>query len=140
MPIKKHKKIILYTDGGARNNPGPAGIGGVLYGENKETILEYAKYIGEATNNQAEYESLVFALEKAKKAGAEEVSCYLDSELVIKQVNQEYRVKDKDLAKLFIKVWNLSQSFKKISFHHIPREKNKIADRLVNQAIDKKIC
>ncbi|MCX6741312.1 MAG: ribonuclease HI family protein [Candidatus Parcubacteria bacterium] len=133
---KKHLKIILYTDGGARGNPGPAGIGGVLYNEKKEKIFDYGKYIGEATNNQAEYQSLLFALEQAKKYGAEEVTCYLDSELIVKQMRGEYRIKDKDLGKLFIKIWNLSQGFKKITWHHVPREKNKTADALVNQALD----
>ena len=139
MTEKKYHKLVLYTDGGARNNPGPAGIGGVLYNDNKEKVFEFAKYIGKATNNQAEYEALIFGLEKAKKLGAEELTCYLDSELIVKQVNREYRVKDKDLGSLFIKVWNLLQGFKKTSFHHIPREKNKIADKLVNLAIDEKI-
>lgn len=136
MTNKKYKKIILYTDGGARGNPGPAGIGGVLYNEKKEKIFDYARYIGEATNNQAEYQSLLFALEQAKKHGAEEAMCYLDSELIVKQMRGEYRIKDKDLGKLFIKIWNLSQSFKKITWHHVPREKNRVADALVNQALD----
>lgn len=133
---KVFKKLIIYTDGGARGNPGPAGIGGVLYNEKKEKIFDYGKYIGEATNNQAEYQSLLFALEQAKKHGAEEVICYLDSELVVKQMRGEYKVKDKDLGKIFIKIWNLSQGFKKISWHHVPREKNQEADALVNQALD----
>ncbi len=132
-----NKKIILFTDGGARGNPGPAGIGGVLCNEKKEKIFAYAKYIGATTNNQAEYQSLIFALEQARRRGAEEVICYLDSELIVKQLNREYRVKDRDLGPLFIKIWNLSQGFKKIAYHHIPREKNKEADKLVNQAIDK---
>jgi ribonuclease HI len=133
----QYKKLIIYTDGGARNNPGPAGIGAVFYNENKEVIAEISEYIGLATNNQAEYKALLAAIEKAKKLGAEELEFYLDSELVVKQLNREYRVKDKNLAPLFVKIYNATMSFKKVTFKHIPREMNKEADRLVNLAIDK---
>lgn len=130
-------KAILHTDGGARGNPGPAGIGAVLeFGGRKH---EFKKYIGETTNNQAEYQALVLGLEKAKNFGVEEIDCLLDSELVVKQLNREYKVKDKDLAVQFVKVWNLAQGFKKIIFKHVFREDNKEADRLVNEAIDEGI-
>ena len=102
----------------------------MLYNEKKEKIFDYGKYIGEATNNQAEYQSLLFALEQAEKYGAEEVTCYLDSELIVKQMRGEYKVKDKELGKIFIKIWNLNQGFKKISWHHVPRENNQEADAL----------
>lgn len=130
------KTVIIHTDGGARGNPGPAGIGIVL--EYKETGEKhhYKKYIGETTNNQAEYQALLYALLRAQEMGAQEVWCYLDSELVVKQLHGEYRVKDKNLAPLFLKIWNLKQKFKKITFTHIPREQNKEADMLVNIAID----
>lgn len=128
--------IILKTDGGARGNPGPAAIGVVLEDEQKKVIKEFGRYIGETTNNQAEYQALLAGLTEAYKLGAEEINCYLDSELVVKQLKREYKVKDKELAPLFIKVWNLSQNFKKISYHHIPREQNKHADMLVNKALD----
>jgi len=131
------KKVKLFTDGGARGNPGPAGIGAVIQDEKGKILGEYNGYIGETTNNQAEYKALILGLEKAKELGAEEVSCFLDSELVTKQMRREYKVKDKDLAPLFVKVWNLSVGFKKIIFTHIYREANKEADRLVNEAIDK---
>lgn len=128
-------KVILHTDGGARGNPGPAGIGVVLeIGDNKK---QFKKYIGEATNNQAEYEALILGLTEAIKIGAEEIDCYLDSELVVKQLNNEYKVKNEGLAPLFIKVYNLRHKFKKIKFIHIFREDNKEADKLVNEAIDK---
>ena len=128
------KKAKLHTDGGARGNPGPAGIGAVLEIDGKSH--GYKKYIGEGTNNQAEYKALILGLEKAKEYGVEEIECLLDSELVVKQLNREYKVKDKDLAVLFVKVYNLSQQFKKITFKHIYREQNKEADKLVNEAID----
>jgi ribonuclease HI len=127
-------KATLHTDGGARGNPGSAGIGAVLEIGGKQH--EFKRYIGETTNNQAEYQALVMGLERAKEQGATEVDCLLDSELVVKQMNREYKVKDKDLAKQFMKVWNLMAEFKKVTFKHIYRENNKIADRLVNEAID----
>jgi len=127
-------KAVLHTDGGARGNPGPAGIGVVLkYGDQ---ILTYKKYIGHATNNQAEYQAVILGLEKAKEIGASEVDVYLDSELVQQQLSQRYKVKNPDLGVLFVKVWNLAMSFKKVKYIHIYREDNKMADKLVNQAID----
>ena len=135
--MKKYNKLIIYTDGGARGNPGPAGIGAVIYDEHKNIIAKISQSIGVATNNQAEYKALIIALEKAQNLKAREVRVFLDSELVVKQLNREYRVKDKDLAPLFVKVYNISLGFKKIVFKHIKREKNELADKLVNLALDK---
>lgn len=130
-------KLISFSDGGARGNPGPAGIGAVLYNEKNELLEELSRYLGETTNNQAEYRALIMALEKAQALGATEMECYLDSELVVKQLNREYKVKNKDLAPLFLKIHNISLAFKKITFTHVPREKNSIADGLANQAMDR---
>ncbi|MEK7202906.1 MAG: ribonuclease HI family protein [Patescibacteria group bacterium] len=135
--MEKYDKLIIYTDGGARGNPGPSGIGAVLTDENKKIVAEISQYIGEATNNQAEYQALIAALDKAKKLFAKDVEVFLDSELVVKQLNRKYRVKDKYLAILFVKAYNISLSFKKIVFKHIPREKNILADKLVNLALDR---
>ena len=127
----------LFTDGGARGNPGPAAIGGVLtIGEKK---FNFSEYIGEATNNQAEYQALLKGLQLAQTHQVEYLTCFLDSELVVRQINREYKVKDAELAILFVKIWNLAQKFKKITFSHVPREMNKTADKLVNEALDKKI-
>ncbi|MDD3284709.1 MAG: ribonuclease HI family protein [Patescibacteria group bacterium] len=126
----------LFTDGGSRGNPGPAGIGGVLYKDDK-IIANFSEYIGNTTNNQAEYRALLTGLELAKKHKLDTLECFLDSELVVKQLKKEYRVKDKDLGVLFVKVWNLSLGFKKITFTHVRREKNQDADMLVNVALDK---
>ena len=126
----------LFTDGGARGNPGPAAIGVVLH-IGGQIVAESSHYLGEATNNQAEYEAVIAGLKLAHKNQVDILECYLDSELVVKQMRQEYKVKDKDLQKLFVKAWNQTLNFKKISWHHIPREKNKAADRLVNLALDK---
>ena len=132
----KNKKLKIYTDGGARGNPGPAGIGAIAYNEEGEVVFEISEYLGETTNNQAEYRALLKAIERAKKIGAKEVDFYLDSELIVKQLNREYKVKNKDLQPLFVQIYNLSLSFKKIKFTHIRRERNKEADRLANQAMD----
>lgn len=130
----------MYTDGGSRNNPGPAAIGVWI-----ETLKkQFGHYIGEKTNNEAEYEAIIYGLKKIKhligndKAKNIEVECFLDSEFVAKQMNHEYKVKEKDLQGLFLQVWNLTLDFGKVTFRHIPREKNKTADKLVNEALDNK--
>ncbi len=134
-------KINIYTDGGSRGNPGPSAIGVVIIQEG-QTFKKYGEFIGEATNNQAEYQALIFALEKAKllfgkkKAKELEISVFMDSELIIKQMNHEYKIKEKDLQLLFLKVWNAMLDFKQVSFKHIRREENKEADKLVNEALD----
>lgn len=132
-------QISLYTDGGARGNPGHAGVGCVLFNSSGDVIKSEGEYIGETTNNVAEYRGLIKGLKLALGVEAVEVNCYLDSELVVKQLNGEYRVKDANLRKLFDEVLLLKSRFKDISFNHVPRSENKIADKLVNEAIDKKL-
>lgn len=132
------KSLIIYTDGGARGNPGPAAVGAVIYNENKGKVCEISERIGETTNNQAEYKAVIEALKKAVELKAQEIKFYLDSELIVKQLNREYKVKNSELAPLFIKIHNYSLQFKKITFKHIPRELNKEADKLVNKALDGK--
>lgn len=135
------KKVRIYTDGGARGNPGPAGIGAVIIdldqGKEGETLATVSKYIGETTNNQAEYQAVISGLKEAVNIKAQEVEIISDSELLVKQCNGEYRVKDPDLAKLFMEVYNLQQNFKKVTFSHTLRSGNKEADHLVNGAIDR---
>lgn len=131
--------LIIYTDGGARGNPGPGGIGVVIYDKDRQLIKQYSKFLKQVTNNQAEYQALILGLEKAKSLKATSVDFYLDSQLIVEQLNRRYKVKDPILGFLFIKVWNLSQFFKSVNFYHIPREKNKQADKLVNKVIDKNI-
>ena len=132
------KKLIIYSDGGARGNPGPAAAGAVVYDENNKLVGKVSEYLGELTNNQAEYKALYLGLEKAKELGADEVVCYLDSELVVNQLKLKYKVKNNNIGPDFIKTWNLLQQFKKKEFIAIPREKNKVADKQDNQALDKK--
>jgi ribonuclease HI len=130
------KKLTVYTDGGARGNPGPAALGVVIKADGK-TLRSFGEYLGDLTNNQAEYLALVRALETAKDLGAKEVECVLDSELVVRQMNGEYRVKNQGLAPLYLKIWNLRQGFSRVTFRHVPRDMNKEADAEVNAALDK---
>ena len=130
------EKLIIYTDGGARGNPGPAAIGAVIYNEQKNKITEISQFIGHATNNQAEYQAVLAAIKKAKALGAKEIVFYLDSELVTNQLAGNFKIKNKGLASLFVQIYNEMINFKKVSFHYIPREQNKEADRLVNQALN----
>jgi len=133
------KKLKIFTDGGARGNPGPAGCGVVMFDEQKKQVGAYKKYLGETTNNIAEYNGVVLAMEEAKKIGAEELDFYLDSELVVKQLKREYKVKNPELAKLFVRIFNMQQDFKQVNYQHIPREMNKLADKLANEAMDEGI-
>ena len=131
------KKVVIYTDGGARGNPGPAGIGVVIFDENEEEILaSYKKYLGKTTNNQAEYQGVVLGLEKAKELGVDEALVKVDSELICKQLTGEYKVKNPDFQQHFIKIHNLKLKFKKVEFKHVRRELNKLADALANEAMD----
>lgn len=128
----------MYSDGAARGNPGPAGAGVVIYGEDNKVLKEVAEYLGEMTNNQAEYRALILGLEAATLLDVNEVECFLDSELVVKQATGEYKVKDEGLKPLFARVLGLTNRFQSVSFRHVEREKNKVADKLANQGIDNK--
>jgi len=139
---KNMKKIIIYTDGGSRGNPGPAAIGIIFCNEKGQKIKEYSEYLGQATNNEAEYQAVIFALQKFKAlfgkklAKNTEIELRSDSELLIKQLNGEYKILDSKIQALFIKIWNLKIDFKNIKFRLVSRDKNKEADRLVNEALD----
>ena len=134
-------KITIHTDGGSRGNPGPAAIGVVLEGSFGKK--EFGEHIGETTNNEAEYRAVIFALKKLKpligsnKCKESSVEFLLDSELVVKQLNKEYKLKDKNIQNFFIEIWNLTFDFGQVSFRHIPREENTEADRIVNQVLDR---
>jgi ribonuclease HI len=131
------KKFIINTDGGARGNPGPAGIGVVISdAETGQIVEEHAKYLGETTNNQAEYQAVILGLKRALHHGASEVEVVSDSELLIKQANGEYRVKNPDLAQRYLEMKNLCTQIGRCKFRHVRREQNKRADFLSNVAMD----
>jgi ribonuclease HI len=136
------EKIIAYTDGGARGNPGPAGVGVQILSADGKVLKEVAKFLGNATNNFAEYNGVLVALQTmkamfGKKSKEMEFEIRLDSELVKKQLNAEYQIKEPGLVPYFIEIHNMRvASFPNLTFTHIPREKNKEADRLANEAMD----
>ncbi len=135
-------EVKIHTDGGALGNPGPSAIGIVI--ETVDTKKTYAEDIGEGTNNEAEYKALIFALKKTKsllggkKAKQSRITCFADSELMIKQLNHQYQVKNDRIKKLFIEVWNLMLEYEKVDFVHVLREKNQEADSLVKSIFAKK--
>jgi ribonuclease HI len=130
------KKVSLYVDGGARGNPGPAGIGVVILDDKKQVIKEYNKYIGVTTNNIAEYTAVIYGLQEALFARADEVELLLDSELAAQQLQGGYRVKNANIKPLFEQALHLISGFKNVRITHIKREKNRDADKLVNRAIN----
>ena len=132
----KNKKLTIYVDGGSRGNPGPAGVGVVILDNSGKKIKEFGKYIGETTNNIAEYNALLYGLEEALILRADDVKLNLDSELVAKQLSGDYRVKDANIRPLFERALNMLKGFKSFEVRHIEREKNKEADKLVNKAIN----
>lgn len=131
------KRATMFADGGSRGNPGPAASGAVLFDEQQQVLAEVSAYLGVTTNNQAEYHAIVIGLQKALDLGVNHLDVFLDSELAVKQLNGEYKVKNPGLAKKFIEVHNLRSQFSHITFSHVRREKNTHADRLVNEELDR---
>jgi ribonuclease HI len=138
-PLKERlslNKVIICTDGAARGNPGPAAIGATIKGEKGNLIASISRRIGITTNNQAEYQAIVAALEKAISLGARHVELYTDSELVVKQINGRYKVKKVALRTHYQKVIQIVGSLDGFMIAHIPREQNREADNLANKALD----
>ena len=133
----ENKTIVIYTDGGARGNPGPAAYGIVIYDQGGKIIKRIGKFLGERTNNEAEYEGVIAALEEAAKLAGHYVDLRLDSELVVRQLNNIYRAKNQRMQGFILRVRNLETKLKKVTYTHVPREKNQFADKLVNETIDK---
>ncbi len=131
-------KLRIYTDGGSRGNPGPAGAGVVIRDEKGRELFAGGFYLGEATNNIAEYQGLIRALEQAATLHGDELDIAMDSELVVKQMNGQYRVKNAHLKPLYERARELTDSFKAVAVRHVYREQNARADMLVNKAIDKR--
>ena len=127
--------LTIYTDGGSRGNPGPAATG-VVIKKGDETIEAYGEFLGDQTNNFAEYSAVISALKKAHALGATEVDLISDSKLVVEQLNGNWKVKEPTIQKLFVKAYNQMQGFKKIRLKHTLREGNKEADAEVNKILD----
>jgi len=130
-------KGIAFADGGSRGNPGPAGIGALIKNEAGETVCEVSEFIGRNTNNVAEWTALLRIMEKALELGFTELEVNMDSELVVKQMHGEYRVKHEGLIPLFTRSRSLSVRFKHFSINHVRRAGNSEADKLANAAMDR---
>ena len=131
-------KLLLYTDGGARNNPGPAATGFVLKNEDGRVLKEGGTFLGVATNNEAEYRALIEGLRAAKEFNPDHLDCFLDSSLAVNQLNGVFKIKEARLRELVFEAKTLEQDFTSVRYQYIPREENKEADALVNQILDEK--
>jgi ribonuclease HI len=133
-----YKHLMIFSDGGARGNPGPAAIAFMIRSETGETLTTYASTVGVSTNNQAEYKALLAALDTAASLKAEKVTCHLDSELVVKQLSGEYKVKSRELKELWQRIQELKKRFIEVKFVNVPRTHTIIqeVDTLVNVALD----
>jgi len=133
-----HKHLMVFSDGGARGNPGPAAIAFIIQSETGQTVTTNSRYVGVCTNNQAEYKALLAALETVAALKTETVTCHLDSELVVKQLSGEYRVKNKELKQLWQKVQEIKKQFSEAKFVNVPRSHRVIqkVDKLVNLTLD----
>ncbi|MEK7616283.1 MAG: ribonuclease HI family protein [Patescibacteria group bacterium] len=135
--------FIIHTDGGSRGNPGPAAIGVTIESADKTLKKEYGESIGIATNNDAEYQAVIFALKKLKqlvgkeKSANSNVAVKMDSELIERQLNGHFKIMDERMGKYFIQIWNLKMDFASVTFEHVYREANQAADRMVNASLDK---
>ena len=130
-------KLTIFTDGGSRGNPGPSATGIVIKDVEGNILANYGEYLGEQTNNFAEYSAAISAFKKAKELGADEVDYTTDSKLVVEQLNGNWKVREPTIQKLFVQAYNEIQGFKKVSIKHTLRENNKEADAEVNKVLDK---
>ena len=130
------KKVIIYTDGGSRGNPGPAACGFVITSDNGTQLVAKGLFLGKATNNIAEYTGILRAFQHAKDLGADKIQLFSDSELIVKQINGQYRVKNACLKEYYDQIMNILTCFSSWQVTHVYRDKNKEADALVNKALD----
>jgi ribonuclease HI len=129
----------LFTDGAARGNPGPAGAGAVIVSPEGHVVAKVGKFLGDQTNNYAEYKGLILGLQRARAMGIRELDVYSDSELLVRQLNGEYQVKADHLKPLHEEARQLLQGFSAVAVSHIPREENEAADEMSNRAIDQRL-
>ena len=130
--------VIAYADGASRGHPGPASFGIALYDEDGLPLHQASRALGRATNNQAEYQGAIAALEAALGLGASEIELHMDSELVVRQLAGRYKVRNPRLAPLYKRVLDLRSRFQRVSVQHVPRNQNRTADRLANEALDRR--
>lgn len=130
------KKIKIFTDGASRGNPGPAALGVVAYDEQGTCLLEHKERLGSQTNNYAEYMAVIRALELAHSKGWQEISIFCDSQLLVRQMLGEYKVKSEQIKPLFLQAKKCAEKLQQVTFQHVRREFNKEADKLANQALD----
>jgi ribonuclease HI len=133
------EEAIIYADGACRGNPGQASFGVVIYDQSKQKLAELSEAIGVATNNQAEWRGLIAGVKKALELGVKRLAIFLDSDLVVRQARGEYKVKNPELQKLYLEFWQLRNQLTSIQIKHVPREQNRLADKLANLALDKEI-
>lgn len=133
-----HDRLILYSDGASRGNPGLAGAGIHILDQAQHEILAASKFLGQCTNNEAEYQALIFGLQEARRLGAKEISIYLDSELVVRQLKGIYQVKNERLKTLFAQAKRELSHFAKRQIGHVPRAQNQRADQMANRGIDER--
>ena len=131
------KEVRIWMDGACRGNPGPASVGAVIRSAAGSVLREISECLGHTTNNVAEYSALIRALEEAKALGARRVEAFSDSQLLVRQMSGQYRVKHPGLKPLHLRAAELARGFEQFSFTHVPREENRDADRLANEALDR---
>jgi ribonuclease HI len=129
-------KLFIHIDGASRGNPGPSSVGVIIRDSKGQTLREHHRYLGEGTNNMAEYSALKDALNLAKELGATSVKVHSDSQLLVRQFNGQYRVKNARLFSYLVEIQSLRSQFASLELVHVPREQNKDADRLANAALD----
>ena len=132
------RAVVAYADGASRGNPGPSSFGVVVYDEAGKELHRSNRALGRATNNQAEYQGAIAALEAALGLGASEVELRMDSELIVRQLSGRYRVKNPGLAPLYKRILDLRTRFQRVAIVHVPRAQNKVADKLANEALDRR--
>lgn len=139
MGMKKYTKLKIFIDGASRGNPGQAACAVVLFNQNGEIVMEEGRYLGKCTNNFAEYNALILALSISHKISADNLEIFSDSELLVKQFNGEYKIKDKELLNLMLKIKKETSRFTSISLSYIPRKMNFHADKLVNKILNRAV-
>lgn len=129
-------KLFIHTDGGARGNPGPGAIGIAVLDEKKKVIKEIGKFIGKSTNNEAEYKAVVEGLKTCEEMGGKELKFFIDSLLVVSQLNGKFKIKEPRMKKFYLEIKELEKNFESVTYLHVPREKNYLADKIVNEVLD----